>query len=208
MSRTHVLFVAGHKGGSGRTTTALALAVTWARSGARVGVFDADPSGTARQAAGSGDWPGVEALGEMGQSKGYDVVVLDGPSLADQASRPLLARADGVLLACPAEVIALRTLPGATRALASAAQRHRGLEFHGLLLTRYRGDAIQRRLREELARMDGDLLFSTGVPEDEVFRGWPGRPGEPLPVGPAAAAYAAVAEELAERLGLFSVAAR
>ena len=63
MAGPYVLAVASHKGGTGRTTAALALAWLWGRAGRRVTLADADPARAAglvaRGPSGECDWPNV-----------------------------------------------------------------------------------------------------------------------------------------------------
>lgn len=167
-------------------------------------MIDADPSQMVREALGDLClWEGVTLLESLEESAGHDLILIDGPSLADEAARDWLAAAHGVIVTCEAELLALRTLSVAAQALGECVHSRRGeLEFHGVLLTRYRGDAWQRRLGKELRAMDGDVFFGTEIPEDAGLRGWPNHPGEAMPGGPATKAYSRLAEELATRLGL------
>ncbi len=69
--KTRVLTVANQKGGVGKTTTTVNLAVALARSGARVLVIDLDPQGNASTAL------GVEHRAETASV--YDVIINDAP---------------------------------------------------------------------------------------------------------------------------------
>lgn len=83
-----ILCTANHKGGSGKTTTALLVAATLSSPTYRVAVVDLDPQGSATiwAAAGDGKFPATvvpakaanlaEVLVEL---KGYDAVLLDCP---------------------------------------------------------------------------------------------------------------------------------
>jgi cellulose biosynthesis protein BcsQ len=207
-AKAYVLAVASHKGGTGRTTTALALAWAWGRAGRDVGLVDADPSGAARLvAAGPGgrcDWTNVTLHESARQAAraGREVVVVDGPSLTDHDCWAVLGQADGVLLTCVADILTLRTLPLATEVLARGSQRATPPELHGVLLTRFRDDQYQPRLRAELERLEGDVLLGPDVPEDQALRTWALTPGADLPAGPGREAYRRLAEELGMRLGL------
>ncbi|MBX3115918.1 MAG: ParA family protein [Cryobacterium sp.] len=69
--KTRILTVANQKGGVGKTTTTVNLAVALARSGARVLVIDLDPQGNASTAL------GVEHRAETASV--YDVIINDAP---------------------------------------------------------------------------------------------------------------------------------
>ena len=106
-----VITIAQQKGGSGKTTLAVNLAVAWARSGARVALLDTDPQGSL------GRWfmtrRAVQGLPEMEFSTASawgvsyeceklrrvaDYVIIDTPPKADADLRPALREADLVLV--------------------------------------------------------------------------------------------------------------
>jgi cellulose biosynthesis protein BcsQ len=201
---TPLLAVAGHKGGTGRTMTTLALGTLYAAAGLRVGLIDADPTRALSLLVGDeGTNPCLIGLGFDPYS--FDVVLMDCPPLHDPQGLACLERATGILLTCSSDLASLRTLGLASRLLTLALQRRRNLEFHGLLLTQHdEDDLLQRFLCEEMRRMDAELFFGVEIPEDPAFRAWPQQTLDPLPDGPARDAYEQVADELAERLGLVS----
>lgn len=107
-----VITIAQQKGGSGKTTLAVNLAVEMARDGARVALVDTDPQGSL------GRWfmtrleifegtPDMEfatasawGIGyEVGKLKGTsDVVIIDTPPKIDSDLKPALREADLVLV--------------------------------------------------------------------------------------------------------------
>ncbi|MEX0348688.1 MAG: ParA family partition ATPase [Paracoccaceae bacterium] len=106
-----VITIAQQKGGSGKTTMAVNLAVAFARSGKTVALMDTDPQGSA------GRWfmtrvedredPGVEfstasAWGVTYEvrklSDAHDIVIIDTPPKADSDLRPALRACDLVLV--------------------------------------------------------------------------------------------------------------
>ncbi|MFQ3648914.1 MAG: ParA family protein [Gemmataceae bacterium] len=198
---TPLLAITGHKGGTGRTMTTLALGTLYATSGWRVGLLDADPT-RAMSLLVSQDQQNLCLTGPHFDPDDFDLVLMDCPPLHDPQALACLDRASGVVLTSTADLASLRTLGLASKLLTLALQRRRQLEFQGLLLTQYdETDPLQRLLCQELRRMDGELFLRVEIPEDPAFRLWPQHPNDPLPDGPARDAYTLVAEELAERLG-------
>lgn len=88
-----VIAFAAQKGGSGKTTLALHVAVEYARAGQRVALLDTDPQGSAAMWGGLRDTDDITvvpvAAGELAAvmadaaSDGYDVVILDTPPHAN-----------------------------------------------------------------------------------------------------------------------------
>jgi cellulose biosynthesis protein BcsQ len=201
----YLLAISSHKGGTGRTTVALALAWLWGRAGLRVTLADADPVRAAGLVACPGiacSWPNVtyaSGLPDPGDpALDADVVVIDCPALLDPMALGVLKRAQGVALTCLADPLSLRTVPAAAGVLASARVANPRLELLGLTLGLYMdGDELQAAMLDRVRNMHGDLLLEPPVPFDPGVRDWPLAPGAGLPAGPAAASFAGVADSLA-----------
>ncbi len=114
-----ILTIAAQKGGSGKTTLALSLAVAAHLDGRRVRVFDLDPQATA---AAWGDRRGVDApLVESLQparlqqalantQAAADLVVIDTPPRLDHGTLGAVRAADVLLIPCRPSVFDLETL--------------------------------------------------------------------------------------------------
>ncbi len=195
MSEPEVLTVTSHKGGTGRTTTACALAWLCGREGLRVALVDADPARTARLIAldrnGDCRWDNVRYHDGMPEPLDplpvADMVIVDAPALSDPAAGAVLSRSRGVVLTCLADPLSLRTIPAAARALATARVANADLELLGVLIGRYdAGDEIQSAMLDRLRMTHGDMLLEPPTPEDAELRDWALAPGAPLPPGPGA----------------------
>ncbi len=106
-----VFTIAQRKGGAGKTTLALHLAVAWAGAGRRVAVVDVDPQGSLRRwaeeraAQGIDGGPDVVALtgwratGEVERlARSHDLVVIDSPPHADTDARTAIRAASRVVV--------------------------------------------------------------------------------------------------------------
>ncbi|TDK42151.1 ParA family partition ATPase [Antarcticimicrobium luteum] len=116
----HVITVAQQKGGSGKTTLAVNLAVGFARAGRSVALMDTDPQGSAGrwfmtrlEALDSGAGGALAATPEINfstasawgvsyelrkLSQSHDIVIIDTPPKADSDLRPALRASDLVLV--------------------------------------------------------------------------------------------------------------
>lgn len=155
----HVVTVAQQKGGAGKTTLAVNLAVAWLGRGRRVALLDTDPQGSlgrwflARRAA-----IGVEGLefstaSAWGVSyeceklrKTNDVVIVDTPPKVDADLRPALREADLVLIPVAASHVDLWAVDGVLDLIAR--------EGRAALVVLNRGKAGSR-LAEEVAQAAG-----------------------------------------------------
>jgi cellulose biosynthesis protein BcsQ len=206
----YTLVVASHKGGTGRTTTACALAWWFGQLGHSVVLADADPVGSVRLLAvgedGGCEWPNVRYLDRLprpGEARGADVVVVDGPALLGSGAGAVLARADGLVLTCLADPLSLRTIPAAGRAVEDAKAANPKLDLLGLLITAFDpADPLQGSMLARLRQTHAGLLIEPPVPLRAELREWPSAPGTPPPPGAAADALGEVARTLESWIGL------
>ena len=200
----YILAVVSHKGGTGRTTAALALAWSWGRAGRAVTLLDADPIRSASLVAldGSGNchWPnvtfraGLEALNEPLEG---EIVVIDSPSLLDKLSRQVLHKARGLILTCLADPLSIRTVPAAATVIETARTVNPQLELLGILISIYNGrDTVQAAMLNRLEQAHKELLLEPAIPFQAEVRDWPLTPGLDPPTGPARDAFAALTKTL------------
>ncbi|PKP84475.1 MAG: cobyrinic acid a,c-diamide synthase [Alphaproteobacteria bacterium HGW-Alphaproteobacteria-2] len=202
-----IITVAQQKGGSGKTTIAANLAVTWARAGRRVALLDTDPQGSL------GRWfmTRVERLGDPGLefstasawgvsweadklAKTHDIVLVDTPAKADGDLRPALRVASLVLVPVASSQVDL----WATEGVLDLARREDRPAL--VVLNRARP---RTRLAAEVAA--GAAALGVGVAEallanrvayaESMGQGL--GVAETAPRGPAAAELAALAAEIA-----------
>ena len=108
-----IIAIAGQKGGSGKTTVAIALTAEWLRRGKRVLLVDTDTQKTATtwvEVAVDKDKP-VPTLTAMGVTmwrpdqlprvaQGFDIVIVDTPPRLDDMQKAALMVADVAVLPC------------------------------------------------------------------------------------------------------------
>jgi cellulose biosynthesis protein BcsQ len=204
VSRPYVLAIVSHKGGTGRTTAALALAWSFAQAGRSVCLVDTDPQRSASIIAldsrGQCTWPNVRffaGLDALAEAMPGDLVVIDSPPLTDRTSRPVLHLSDGLVLTCLADPLSIRTVPAAATMIESGKSANPVLELLGLLICIYNDqDPVQNAMMSRLNESHKELLLEPAIPFQAAMRDWPLRPGSAPPAGPAADAFA----ELAGRL--------
>ncbi|SEN93817.1 chromosome partitioning protein [Gemmobacter aquatilis] len=106
-----VITVAQQKGGAGKTTLAVTLAISFARQGLRVALLDSDPQGSLgrwfmtrveRLGAADVEFSTASAWGVGYECKKlrqtHDIVIVDTPPKVDSDLRPSLREADLVLI--------------------------------------------------------------------------------------------------------------
>jgi cellulose biosynthesis protein BcsQ len=201
--KPYILAVTSQKGGTGRTTTSLALAWTWGRLGLDVTLVDADPVGATGLVAST--WTGVKFVD--GRSGGAltnlvgDLVVVDAPALTAAESKGVLDLADGVLLTGSADPLSIRTIMVTNKRLAQARESNAWLKVVGLLITMYdESVSLQAEILGHLRRSCPDLLINHPIPELSELREWPASLTEGLPDGPARLAYSVVADEILQAI--------
>jgi len=134
--------VIGQKGGTGKTTVALGLAVTAAKTGETVAVIDLDPQANAtgwkdRREA---DSPAVISAqtGRLKQTLdaaregGADLAIIDTPGKAETAATAAARAADLVLIPCRAQVFDMGTLESVRTLLLGAGNAPAFVLYNGI----------------------------------------------------------------------------
>jgi cellulose biosynthesis protein BcsQ len=213
MRRPYVLTVASHKGGTGRTTVALALAWIWGQLGRRVLLADADPNRSAAliaaDDAGACRWPGVDFMEGMPALDRLpppaDVIVVDCPALTETGAYDVLRHTDGLVLTCLADTLCLRTLPTSTTAIRESVAVNPRLRLLGLVINLFDGaDPAQVRLVNRIHKAGKPPLIGLPIPVQNAVRDWPLNPGSGFPGGTARAACLELAFSLQQELRLGS----
>jgi chromosome partitioning protein len=117
----HTVAVVAEKGGVGKTTLALTLAVAAVQAGRKVAVFDLDPQATAAQWTDrrSTEFPWVlatpatrlDAAMANAKAQGVDFIVIDTPPHAGTDAVEAARRSDLVLIPVEPHLYTLETLP-------------------------------------------------------------------------------------------------
>lgn len=121
----HIITVAQQKGGAGKTTLAVNLAIAFAKQNLRVAILDTDPQGslgrwfmTRRELLGD---PGLEFATASAWGVGYeceklsksnDIVIIDTPPKVDSDLKPALREADLILVPVGSSLVDLWATDG------------------------------------------------------------------------------------------------
>ena len=156
----HVITVAQQKGGSGKTTLAVNLAVEFLQRGQRVAILDTDPQGSlGRWFLARRDGVGVEGMefstaSAWGVSyeceklrKTNDIVIVDTPPKVDADLRPALREADLVLIPVASSHVDLWAVDGVLDLIAREGRAAL------VVLNRWKAGT---RLADEVAQAAGD----------------------------------------------------
>ena len=212
-----IICLAGQKGGSGKTTTALNLAAHWHGQGRKVLLVDADPQGSART------W--AEVALEMGRpsptvvamgvglhqpdqlptlAKGYDLVLVDCPPRHGKVLRSALMVADLALLPAGPSAMDAWAL-GETLDLIQEAQTVRPQLQAAILITRKASRTTLGRTAREAMEVGGVAVLSSELGYRVAFQESPAA-GQGVvdyePDGKAAQEIQALARELEDLLHL------
>lgn len=161
-----VITIAQQKGGAGKTTLAVNLAVGFAKAGLKVALVDTDPQGSAGRwfmaRLDRGEDPGLEfsTSSAWGVSyeirklrEAFDIVIIDTPPKADSDLRPALRVADLVLVPVASSHLDL----WAVEMVLYLADREDKPTM--MVMTRSRpGTRLNREVREKAEELDAGLI--------------------------------------------------
>lgn len=129
----HVITLAAQKGGVGKTTLAVNLAVAAQAAGIRTALFDLDPqeSATAWSERREAELPHVEPISarRLGQAidaaaaNGFDLTIIDTPPAAGAEAAAAAQRADLVLIPCRPSLIDLDAIRRTAQLVSSTGRR-------------------------------------------------------------------------------------
>jgi chromosome partitioning protein len=119
-----VISLVGQKGGTGKTTVALGLAVAAAQAGHTVAVIDLDPQATASKwkdrradenpAVVSAQASRLKPALEVARSSGAEYVIIDSAGRSDDSALAAARAADLILVPTRTSILELETLPAVT----------------------------------------------------------------------------------------------
>ncbi len=207
---SRIVTVAQQKGGAGKTTVAINLAVQWAASGLNVAILDIDPQAsiTAWSSIREGQKglapltisavSGWRTATEIDRLKGnHDLVVIDSPPHAETAARAAVRASD--LTVVPVQLSPMDLwATGATIELARAERRPVMLVLNRVPPRGHLADTIRSLIAEKNLPLARTALGNRQAFAAAVLAGQ--GVAEAEPGSPAAEEIAALAQELHDRL--------
>jgi chromosome partitioning protein len=183
-----LIAVISHKGGAGKTTSAVQLAEELARRGQRTLLVDADrqqgaglllgidaPAGCVqRTMMGDLSYLGSARLTDLeiadcyaSVANRFDVGVVDTPSLDDALARAWLREAAAALMVLQVDPLTVKTLPSALNTLEVVRAFKPSIQILGLLPTMFdQHEEAHSRLLAELLSRKPEAVFTPVVPMD------------------------------------------
>ncbi len=208
---SRIVTVAQQKGGAGKTTLAINLAVHWAKQGRKVAILDIDPQASISAWAAMRDgrakvapltvsavsgWRTSTEIDRLKQD--HELVVIDSPPHAETAARAAIRASD--LTVVPVQLSPMDLwATGATIEIARAERRPVVLVLNRVPPRGHLADTIRALIAEKNLPMAKTVLGNRQAFAAAVLAGM--GVAEAEPDSPAAGEIAALAAELHDRLG-------
>ncbi|TBG08449.1 cobyrinic acid a,c-diamide synthase [Rhizobium leguminosarum] len=204
-----IIGVLSQKGGVGKTTIAVNLAATFAKSGLRVLLVDADPQGSALQWSAARDAEPLFSVVGMAKAtlhrelpdiaKDYQVVVIDGAPRVNELGRAAILASDVVLIPVQPSPYDIWAAAETVRLIQEAQQFKENLKGVFVINRKIANTAIGRDVAEALAQFDTIPVLPTALHQRVVYAESAGQGLAVLevdPKGEAAREIAALAKHL------------
>ncbi|MEM9440271.1 MAG: ParA family partition ATPase [Pseudomonadota bacterium] len=178
-----VIVIAQQKGGAGKTTLAIQLAVAWQQMGKQIAMIDVDPQGSLTawrhlrdSSVGKEEGPGVDTLSGWRlsnrlskTSSDADIVVVDSPPHAETDAKAAVRAADLVLLPIQPTMLDLWAT-AATLALAEAENTKALLVLNRVPPRSLTADAVATEIKRKKwpaarARLGNRQAFAASISE-------------------------------------------
>lgn len=204
-----IIGVLSQKGGVGKTTIAVNLAATFAKSGARVLLVDADPQGSALQWSAARDAETLFSVVGMAKAtlhrelpdiaKDYQMVIIDGAPRVNELGRAAILASDMVLIPVQPSPYDIWAAAETVRLIQEAQQYKPDLKGAFVINRKIANTAIGRDVTEALGQFENIPVLPTALHQRVVYAESAGQGLSVLevdPKGEAAREIALLAENL------------
>lgn len=199
-----IIGVLSQKGGVGKTTIAVNLAATFAKSGLRVLLVDADPQGSALQWSAARDaeplfsvigMPKVTLHRDLPDiAQDYHVVIIDGAPRVNELGRAAIMASDEVLIPVQPSPYDIWAAAETVKLIQEAQQFKPELRGSFVINRKIANTAIGRDVTEALASFEGIPVLRTALHQRVIYAESAGQGLSVLEVDPRGEAAREVAE--------------